>query len=88
MSQSLNLGEAIGFERESVVSIVDAVNRKTMNAAARSCYARSRELKDAEAAALKQIAEAVGDQPILDLGFGGGGPIDATEHRLYRCRLR
>ena len=57
---------------------IDAVNKKTMNAAARSCYAVARGLKDAEAAALAMVADEVRDQPILDLGFGGGrttGPL-------------
>ena len=55
---------------------IDAVNKKTMNAAARSCYAVARGLKDAEAEALKKIADEVRDQPILDLGVGGGRTVE------------
>jgi SAM-dependent methyltransferase len=55
---------------------MDALNKKTMNAAARSCYAGARGLKDAEAAALAMIAAEVRDQPLLDLGFGGGRTIE------------
>lgn len=55
---------------------IDAVNKKTMNAAARSCYAFARGLKHAEARALKIVAREVRDQPILDLGFGGGRTVE------------
>jgi ubiquinone/menaquinone biosynthesis C-methylase UbiE len=55
---------------------IDAVNKKTMNAAARCCYAFARGLKDAEAEALKKVADEVRDQPILDLGFGGGRTVE------------
>lgn len=55
---------------------IDAVNKKTMNAAARSCYAFARGLKDAEAQALKKVAQEVKDQPILDLGVGGGRTVE------------
>jgi ubiquinone/menaquinone biosynthesis C-methylase UbiE len=55
---------------------IDAVNKKTMNAAAHSCYAFARGLKDAEVEALKEVADEVRDQPILDLGFGGGRTVE------------
>ena len=55
---------------------IDAVNKRTMNAAAHSCYALARGLKDAEAEALKKVAEEVRDQPILDLGVGGGRTVE------------
>jgi SAM-dependent methyltransferase len=55
---------------------IDALNKSTMNAAARSHYAVSRGLKDAEAAALKLIADEVRGQAVLDLGFGGGRTVE------------
>lgn len=56
---------------------IDAVNKKTMNATARSCYALARGLKAAEAEALEMVADEVRDQPILDLGFGGGRTVES-----------
>jgi ubiquinone/menaquinone biosynthesis C-methylase UbiE len=55
---------------------MDVVNKPTMNAAAHSCYALARGLKDAEAQALKKVAGEVRDQPILDLGVGGGRTVE------------
>jgi SAM-dependent methyltransferase len=59
-----------------VENAVDAVNKPTMNAAARSWYASARYLRNAEAQALKIVSEEVRDQPILDLGVGGGRTVE------------
>lgn len=56
--------------------VVDCINMRTMRSSDTvSSYTRSEGLTPAEQAALDEVADAARDEPILDIGFGGGRTI-------------